>query len=468
MNLKVILLNLVLFGSSAFYAQDKTAVPLKKEIKYPELKKTFNEEGTHYIKATVVGQFWTRYTDMNPGTTIKFENGTTAAGTNTASPSASAGGYGNVSPFDIGIRRLRFNVMAQLTDRVFFYCQFGQNNFNNTSTLYTGAFVHDAVGEYNVHKTALTIGTGLSGWSGLTRYAAPGVGSILGIDAPLYQQVTNGVNDQFLRKLSLYAKGKLGKLDYRFALSKPMVAQSSSVALGALNTNAATFSYLPPKVQTQGYVNYQFFDKEDNTIAYTTGTYHGKKKILNLGAGWINQNKALWIKNANGDTVSNNMTLLGADVFMELPLSDKRNATSAYLAYTDYQMGKNYIRNTGPMNPANKVNAGGSFNGPGNAAPIIGTGQTIFAQFAYKFKDNLLKEQGSLQPYASVQYSIYQALKDPMIIYEGGVNWLINGDHHSKLTLGYQSRPVYRADSNGDLRVATTKGMITLQYQISF
>jgi hypothetical protein len=79
-----------------------------------------------------------------------------------------------------------------------------------------------------------------------------------------------------------------------------------------------------------------------------------------------------------------------------------------------------------------------------------------------------LKEQGSIQPYASVQYSMYQALKDPMIIYEGGINWLINGDHHSKLTLGYQSRPVYRADSNGDLRVATTKGMITLQYQISF
>ena len=157
MNLKVILLNLVLFGSSAFYAQEKTAVPLKKEIKYPELKKTFNEERTHYIKATVVGQFWTRYTDMNPGTTIKSENGTTAAGTNTASPSASAGGYGNVSPFDIGIRRLRVNEMAQLTDRVFFYCQFGQNNFNYTSTLYTGAFVHDAVGEYKIHKTALTI-----------------------------------------------------------------------------------------------------------------------------------------------------------------------------------------------------------------------------------------------------------------------------------------------------------------------
>lgn len=77
MKLKLILLNVVLFCCSVIIAQEK---PVKKEIKYPELKKTFNEEGTHYIKATVVGQFWTRYTDMNPGTTLKSENGTIAAG----------------------------------------------------------------------------------------------------------------------------------------------------------------------------------------------------------------------------------------------------------------------------------------------------------------------------------------------------------------------------------------------------
>ncbi|MBI1838093.1 MAG: hypothetical protein HYR91_12595 [Flavobacteriia bacterium] len=464
MKIKIILTNALMVVSCFIYAQDKP----KSEIKYPELKKNFNDDGSHFIKATVVGQFWTRYTDLNPGSTLKAENNTTAAGTNTASASANSGGYGNVSPFDIGIRRLRFNVMAQLTDRVFFYCQFGQNNFNYTSTLYSGSFVHDAVGEYKIHKSILTIGTGLSGWSGLTRFAAPGVGSIMGIDAPLYQQVTNGVNDQFLRKLSIYAKGKIGKLDYRLALSKPMIGQNSSVILGALNSNSATFSYLPPKVQTQGYINYQFLDKEDNTLAYTSGTYHGKKKIFNLGVGWINQNKALWIINSNGDTISKNMTLLGTDVFIELPLSEKRNAITAYIAYTDYQMGKNYIRNVGAMNPANKVNSAGSFNGPGNAAPIIGTGQTIYALFGYKFKDNLLKEQGSLQAYTSIQYSKYQALKDPMIIYEAGLNWLINGDHHSKLTLGYQSRPIYRKDLNGDLKVVTTKGMLVLQYQISF
>lgn len=465
---KIVIICMHLFLTSIVLGQDKVNETLKKEIKYPELKKTFKEDGSHYIKATVVGQFWARYTDLNPGTTLKSEANTVAAGSNAPSADASSNGYGNVSPFDLGIRRLRFNVVAQLTDRVFFYAQFGQNNFNSTSSLYTGAFVHDAVGEYRIHKSALTLGSGLTGWSGLTRFSAPAVGSILGVDAPLYQQVTNGVNDQFLRKLSIYAKGKIGRFDYRFALSKPMIAQNSSVALGVLNSNSATFSYLPPKVQTQGYVNYQFFDKEDNTLAYTTGTYHGKMKILNLGAGWIQQNKALWMKDVKGDTVSSNMQLLGADVFFELPLSEKRNAITAYVAFTDYQMGKNYIRNTGPMNSANKVNAGGSFNGAGNAAPIIGTGHTLFAQFAYKFKDNLFKEQGTLQPYGSVQYSVYQALKDPMIVYEAGINYLINGDHHSKLTLGYQSRPVFRDDSNGNLRSTTTKGMVTLQYQISF
>ena len=432
---KIIIVCVYFLPLSFIYAQD-VKEPTKK-IEYPELKKNLNESGNHYIKATIVGQFWSRYTDFNPGTTLY--------------------GYKNQSPFDIGIRRIRFNFMAQVTDRIFFYTQFGQNNFNFTSKLNTGAFIHDIVGEYRVHTTKITFGTGLSGWSGLTRFSAPAAGSILGVDAPLYQQVTNGLNDQFLRKLSIYAKGQIGKIDYRFALSNPMTYQSGTTQV-KINSSSSSFSLRPPQIQTQGYVSYQFFDKENNTLAYMTGTYHGKKKILNVGAGWIQQQKALWHLGSAGDTINDNMTLFGADVFMELPLSEKRNAITTYVAFTDYQMGKNYIRNVGVMNPSTIG---------GNVVPLIGTGQTLFTQVAYKFKDGLLPEQGSFQVYATAQISKYQALKDHMMLYEGGVNWLINGDHHSKLTLSYQSRPIFSIDSNGNNVTNTRKGMAVLQYQIA-
>lgn len=421
----------------------------KKSILFPEFKRTLNESGSHYIKATMVGQIWSRYTDFNPGTTLN--------------------GYANQVPFDIGIRRARVNFLAQPTDRIFFYAQFGQNNFNLTSKLNTGAFIHDFVGEYSILTKHLSIGTGLSGWSGLTRFSAPAAGSILGIDAPLYQQVTNGVTDQFLRKLSIYAKGKIGKIDYRIALSNPMTAQSNTTYSSKISSTQAMISPRPPQLQTQGYFNYQFFDQEDNTLAYTTGSYHGKKKILNIGAGWIHQNDALWLLSAPGDTTNVNMTLLGADLFTEIPLSEKRNCISVYTAFTDFQMGKNYLRYLGVMNPSTGITGANTVSSAagGNAVPLIGTGQTIFTQIAYKFKDNLLPEQGSLQVYASAQISKYQALKDNMMLYEGGVNWLINGDHHSKLTVSYQSRPVYSKDTNGDNVMNTRRGMAVLQYQIS-
>jgi len=431
--------NLIIISLSAltfplFGQNQKTDVG---KIEYPEFKKKLNESGSHYIKTTMVAQLWSRYTDFNPGTTLN--------------------GFTNQTPFDIGIRRVRVNFLAQPTDRIFFYAQFGQNNFNLTSKLNTGAFLHDAVGEYRIHPKMLSLGTGLSGWSGLTRFSAPGVVSILGVDAPLYQQVTNGINDQFLRKLSIYAKGKIA-------------AQNSTVPLGTLNSNSATYSLRPPQLQTQGYLNYQFFDQEDNTLAYTAGTYHGKKKIVNIGAGWIEQKGALWhTQTTNGklDTINDNMILLGADLFFEMPLSEKRNAVTAYLAYTDYQMGKNYIRNLGVMNPSTGSVGNGSIAGGGNAVPLIGTGQTIFTQFAYKFKDYLLPEQGTFQIYGSAQVSKYEALKDNMIIYEGGINWLINGDHHSKLTLSVQSRPIFTKDINGENVSHSRKGMAVLQYQIS-
>ena len=64
---------------------------------------------------------------------------------------------------------------------------------------------------------------------------------------------------------------------------------------------------------------------------------------------------------------------------------------------------------------------------------------------------------------------MYQKLKDPVLIYDIGVNWIIAGQN-SKISLDYQSRPIFNADSNGDIRETKNarRGQIVLQYQVSF
>lgn len=52
---------------------------------------------------------------------------------------------------DIGLRRTRFVLQGQLTDRVYFYTQYGMNNFNFLSQMngnrHIAAYFHDAFGE---------------------------------------------------------------------------------------------------------------------------------------------------------------------------------------------------------------------------------------------------------------------------------------------------------------------------------
>lgn len=419
----------------------------KAQSRFPELKHHFKTDTSLYLKASFVGQFWTRYTDLNPGSSV------------------------NQFPvdqlWDVGIRRLRFNVMAQVSPHVFLYAQFGQNNFNYTSKLYTGSFFHDAVGELTLVPKHVTLGMGLTGWSGLSRFAAPAAGSILGIDAPLYQQVTNGINDQFLRKLSVYAKGKWQKLDYRFVVSKPFLGSNAAVAIGTLNANNATFSLKPSRIQTQGYVNYSFWEEEDNTLGYFAGTHLGKKKVLTLGAGWIQQRSALWRLDALGDTLEENMNLVAVDLFMERPLSAKRNAVTVYAAWSDFQLGQNYLRMAGVMNPATEVLGAASLNGAGNNYPLIGTGQSVFLQLAYKFKDRLLRDWGTFQVYSNTHVAKWQALDQPMDWYDAGLNWYLSGTQQSKLTLGYQLRPVFSVEPTGRKILTDRKGMILVQYQIA-
>lgn len=416
------------------------------KITIPEFKKNLNQSGSHYLKATFLTQAWARYTDMNPGTLI---DGTPKAA------------YG-----DIGIRRWRIQAFGQVTDRIFFYTQFGLNNFTVTTPRHTGTFLHDAVTEYKVCPQ-LQLGTGLTAWSGMSRFSAPAAAAILGYDAPLYQQATNGVNDQFVRKLSIYAKGQVSKLDYRIAISSPLSTKNS---VAPAPTISETSNFIPGvgNLQTSGYVFWQFFEKESNAVPYLVGTHLGKKKVLNLGAGWVHQRDAMWHRASNGDTVKTDMLLFGVDLFADVPVGTNGSAFNGYIAMNGFDFGSDYIRNNNAMNVGNGLDpTQATFNGAGMAYPMIGTGATLYGQFGYKFRDGLLSDNGTLMPYCSVQYSNLQALAEPAIIYEGGINWLIHGTHAGKITFGMQNRPIFMLNSVGNLGVLARKNMYVLQYQIS-
>ena len=400
-----------------------------------------DESGSNYVKFSVLGQFWLRQQQLNPGTTI---NGTPKENST-----------------DIGIRRLRMQVYGQITERTFFYVQLGQNNFNNISDRKQGFFVHDAYGEYTLIKQKLAIGAGLSGWSGLSRVSSPSAGTIMGVDAPLHLQSTNDVTDQFLRKLSVFAKGKLGHFDYRLVMAQPHAIQKSAGYNGTI-TQASNFSPKAPSMQWNGYFQWQFLDQESNLTPYTQGTYLGTKKVLNVGAGFIYQPDAMWHSGPTGDTMTSEMAHFSADVFYDAPAGNKGQALSLYSSIAHYGFGKDYIRNQATMNPANGNSRPDVLNGSGNGYPAFGTGMTVYAQAGYKFKDSLIGGT-TFMPYIAVQYADYDRLNDKMFFVDAGVNWLLSG-HTSKLTLSYQNRPIYTISGDQTKRL----GAFTLQYQVFF
>lgn len=412
-----------------------------------KLKLYLSKDSSFYFRSTFCLQTWVRYNQNNPGSTVfgKFQE----------------------ESFDVGIRRARIQFMGKLHKRAFLYLQLGINNFNSIGARKPSFFLHDATADFTVVEKFLTVGSGLSGWSGFSRYATPSVATTLAADAPLFQQVTNDVTDQFLRKLSVYAKGKLSRLDYRFALSKPLPVQTALSVIDTTLKTSATFNPDPPKLRTQGYVSLQVFEKESNLLPYTTGTYLGRKKVLTIGTGIIYQPEAMRYMDAIGAKKYVPMQLLAADVFFEYPFSkEKRNAITFYGGFFSLDLGPSYYRNLGVMNVANGTSGLFSLNGPGNAFPMVGTGEVIYTQAAYLFRKDLLKDLGTLQPYFSFFSANYEGFRDPVTVYEGGINWLVD-ENRVKFSLNWQSRPVFFTDVTGEKREdrGQRKNMIYLQLQ---
>ncbi|MGB5554327.1 MAG: hypothetical protein WBM83_06685, partial [Flavobacteriaceae bacterium] len=302
-------------------------------------------------------------------------------------------------------------------------------------------------------------------WNGLSRFTSPSTSKLMGYDLNFVASPTLDSTDDLIRRLSMYVKGKVGALDYRFVVAKPLSVQNSSSFNPEPVEGIARFTDRRPNLQFSGYTKYEFWEPESNLSPAQVGTYLGTKRLLNLGAGFTFQPKALWSLD-DGQERYHDMKLFALDIFMDLPLhEDQKTALTGYLGYFNFDFGPNYIRLLGVNNPANGVFLEeASFNGRGNTFPISGTGNSIFGQFGFVFASmGKTKNIGRLQPYFSSQYANFERFEAPMFYYDLGLNWYLNG-HLSKLTLNAESRPIFYQNING-LSAKERKWMFVLQYQ---
>lgn len=439
------------------------------------LKVNINPEGTKYVRFIIWNQIWARSIQNNPGTAV--------AGT----PSTNT--------FDIGARRLRVLAYAQITPRYLVLTHVGINNqtFLNGGAAGTsgtggygagkkpGMFFHDVWNEYAVvpavdpatkkaNKSTLSIGAGLHYWWGISRMTSASTLNFLAIDAPIFNWPLIENSDQFARLFGLYAKGKLGKLDYRVNLNKPF-ATNINVGTGTtIPDNIAVDNNGQSKVSTGGYFMYQFLDQESNLLPFTVGTYVGTKRVFNIGAGFYNQPEGTQ-SHVGSSVRKHSISLFAVDAFADLPFGDKKKnaALTAYSVFYRYNFGPNYMRYVGIMNLGTNdpaftgqrafTNAAWG-NAAGDARPMIGTGNIWYTQAGVLLPKSSDKPKMRVQPFAAYTLKSFEALGKAGNYWDVGTNLFIDG-HHAKVTLQYSTRPIYTAKDviNGN------KGEFLVQFQ---
>ncbi|AEA42694.1 hypothetical protein [Fluviicola taffensis] len=406
------------------------------------LKVKLSEDGSKYIRFITWHQVYLKYNQNNDGSTL-------------------AGKPINES-YDIALRRSRFLTYSQLGDRFLILTHFGINNQNTFSGGVSSVngkkpqmFLHDAYVEYTVFKRFLNIGGGLHYWNGVSRMANTSTLNFLGQDAPIFNWYNIDKSDQFGRYLGVFAKGKIGKLDYRVSANDPFQANEAK----AIATNVSDYNPYNRSWSTAGYFNYAFLEEESNLLPFMVGTYLGTKKVFNIGVGFDHWKDGMWHRNDAGDTVTQDQLQLGADVFLDMPLSKRKDAITFYGSYYNYNFGKDYVRHIGILNTAD---GGGALRG--NALPTLGTGQIFFGQVGYLLPEFKMKTR--FQVCGSFSHARFVGLRNaadnlvPVNTLDAGLNIYLAG-HHSKVTLNYRARPDFT-----NIESVNYKNEVTIQLMV--
>jgi hypothetical protein len=321
-------------------------------------------------------------------------------------------------------------------------------------------FFHDAWNEYAVvlpqadKKFSFTLGGGLHYYMGLSRLTMASTLNFLEADSPIFSWPLIENSDQFARQMGLFAKGKYGHFEYRVSYNKPYATNLAPVDVPTADVAVAVDNNGNTKWSKAGYFEYQFFDIESNVLPYKVGTYVGTKRIFNIGAGFYTAPDATRTSVA-GTIDKHDITLLSADVFLDMPIGNKakKMAITAYSVFYNYDFGPNYLRNLGIMNvgTADPTFTGqAALAGPGNLQPMMGTGNIWFTQAGVLLPTSVEKPKVRVQPFASYTYKNFEALDKASSQFTVGSNLLLDG-HHAKITAQYSTRPVYVTPSESSL-----------------
>lgn len=408
---KITLIFLPLFFSLIFVsnicAQEEEEQE-KKPLTFKPLKFNITEDGSQWVRFIIWNQMQLNSNDLDSDDHFK------------------------VTP---NLRRSRLLVMGQVTPQIFTYIHIGVNNVN-AGTLgqidgsdKTQLFLHDAEIEYKF-SDKLAIGGGLHYWRGLARLSSwAGLTSLsFDIANPFMFYGTIGATDQFARHVGVYAKGKLGKFEYRLAVNDPSLTGFREAPVQTSKNNAVygAWNYHDSgKTIVEGNLKYNIIGSESDFLPFEVGTYLGKKKTLSASAGFIyHPNGSMVLKDdANpiletdeaaeivAKTDTENVQHFSVDINFDTPLGSNGGALTAYAAYLNYNFGKN----------------------GGSAAAT--TGSAIYTQVGY------LIPKTKLQPYV-----VYQdrAWDDTTVLgtqragntINLGANYYVSG-HNLRLTLEY-------------------------------
>ncbi len=410
--ISLILLMMVLIPS-ANWAQQEDMEP---DHSYKPLTVKLDEDGKKYIRFITWHQMWLQGASEQKGP--KFQ-----------------------------IRRSRFLAYAQISPRFLLLTHFGLNSLgasqltanpnsqsNNQRSL---IFLHDAWAEFAVVQKKFHVGSGLHYWNGISRLSNQstlnmmtmdnpgGQGGAAVSDARLFPWSNITTSDQFARHLGIYAKGTLGKFQYRVSANN---ARNNIGELGSTPTFQVDNSVGTGTWNYAGYFKYDIFDQESDKLPYFVGTYLGKKKVLSLGAGFHHHPDALAV-----NTLDNreSVTHFAVDAFYDAPLSEKL-AISALGAYYNYSYGDTDGFSTGGLVPA--------------------SGNILHGQVGLLFQD--LK----LMPY--VKYNTQSLDHTPNNANEFGIglNYFING-HFAKITAEFLT-------GKGGMMGAENRNVFTIQTHI--
>ena len=363
------------------------------------LKVKLNEEGSKYFRIISWGQFWARYQDDVAD---------------------------DVSSTNFSVRRARILTYSQINKDFLILTHFGLNslNGNNQSPLGTGEnsqlFFHGFWMQYNLSENH-SIGGGLHYWNGISRLNNQSTLNIMTLDNNRQSWATIGLSDQFARHIGVYAKGKLGKLQYRVAINESGTnTLDSTIDLADADSFTTEETYYAGRSllgskdagkNFSGYFDYNFLDQESNFLPYKVGSYLGGKKVFNVGAGFFYHPNGSVIINDDLTLEGQDVAIFAVDAFYDAPLGENGSAITAYATYQNNDYGDNFT-----------------------LGQTYETGSMLYSHLGYVIPNDSKKTK--FQPYASFNLRSIDAIDDNATTFGIGANAYFSG-HNSKLTLEY-------------------------------